>query len=498
MKFHFYSTVCKAGLLNLDKKIPLLAKTYPQAKIEKSVEFNYPCIKGAGIAKNTYLVEILGQKIKSEINIDFYGYSPMWSTFFDISFDIDESMAKELILLEQKDFYNSIFLRGSNNVKVNDKAISFESLIVEYVLPYFDVDNTLALEESFVEDMTLNERIAKVEDKIASRPYCTTGILGGLSVGTGNNIIIEDNEDQLELDNQNWENITVDDNSLFMNKKFGLLVCKDKKFYADCQIYNFHTGIALSLTKYSHSIAKRYFDAVTKQGMDIKKNIIDKNRNPYYWKELKQTIEVLDLNFLEFYSDTYKIIDTDYDTLFSNWPGTKISEKFRVKFEDKNNKAINDLQNTLNEVKYAISNISSPIHAQDEANLQRETEKVNDRILMLSFIAMAVSAIGMVQSDEINTMLKLISGISIFSLPIIYYFARNIMNKISIRKNEKNELHRKLEDSLKGLERTKLELKHIMDDEELNDDFKESAGNFMKKFIVAEQDKVDRLKKKIK
>ena len=72
------------------------------------------------------------------------------------------------------------------------------------------------------------------------------------------------------------------------------------------------------------------------------------------------------------------------------------------------------------------------------------------------------------------------------------------MNKISLRKNEKNELHRKLEDSLKSLEQTKLELKHMMDNEELNDDFKENAGNFMKKFIIAEQDKVDRLKKKIK
>ena len=109
MKFHFYSIGWKCGVLNLDKKVPLLAKTYPKAKIEKSTEFNYPCIKGTKIAQNTYLTEILGQKIKSEINIDCYGYSPMWTTFFDISFEINESIAKKLILLKRKDFYNSIF-----------------------------------------------------------------------------------------------------------------------------------------------------------------------------------------------------------------------------------------------------------------------------------------------------------------------------------------------------------------------------------------------------
>ena len=111
---------------------------------------------------------------------------------------------------------------------------------------------------------------------------------------------------------------------------------------------------------------------------------------------------------------------------------------------------------------------------------------------------MAVSAIGMVQSDEINNTLKLISGLSIFSLPIIYYFARSIMNKISIRKNEKNELHRKLENSLKSLKQTEKDLENLVDNKELSDDFKENAENFMKKFIIAEQDKVDKLKRKIK
>ena len=87
----------------------------------------------------------------------------------------------------------------------------------------------------------------------------------------------------------------------------------------------------------------------------------------------------------------------------------------------------------LNEVKYAINNLSTPSHAHDEAILQKETEKVNDRILMLSFIAMAVSAIGMMRSNDISILFKTISGFAIFSLPIIYYLVRSSQKKISKR-----------------------------------------------------------------
>ena len=96
-------------------------------------------------------------------------------------------------------------------------------------------------------------------------------------------------------------------------------------------------------------------------------------------------------------------------------------------------KIIKNIHSDLNEVKYALSNLSTPSHTHDEAILQKETEKVNDRILMLSFIAMTVSAIGMIQSNEIDTVIKLISGAGIFSLPIIYYVARSFQKKISLR-----------------------------------------------------------------
>ena len=161
-------------------------------------------------------------------------------------------------------------------------------------------------------------------------------------------------------------------------------------------------------------------------------------------------------------------------------------------------KAVDDLLLSLNEIKYPISNLSTPIHTNDEAILQKETEKVNDRILMLSFIAMAVSAIGMIQSDDINIGLKIASGISIFSLPILYYIIRGLQKKISLRKNERNELSRQLDNSIKELEQAEKEYNNLKNQKDLPEDFKAEALSFMQQFIDSQEAQVKQLKGKIK
>jgi hypothetical protein len=188
----------------------------------------------------------------------------------------------------------------------------------------------------------------------------------------------------------------------------------------------------------------------------------------------------------------------DFDDLFSNWPASRISQKHQHECESYMTKIIKNLHADLNEVKYAISNLSTPSHTHDEAILQKETEKVNDRILMLSFIAMAVSAIGMIQSDEIDIALKIMSGATIFSLPILYYMVRGFQKKISLRKNERSELTRRLDLAKQGLEQARKERDHLNNQEDLPEDFKVEALEFMELFIVSAKQKIDTLKKKIK
>ena len=117
---------------------------------------------------------------------------------------------------------------------------------------------------------------------------------------------------------------------------------------------------------------------------------------------------------------------------------------------------------------------------------------------MLSFIAMAVSSIGMMQSNEIDMVFKILSGIGIFSLPLLYYLVRNVQKKISLGKNEQNEFKKQLDDGIKSLEKAKKEHDNIKNNEEMPEDFKAEAMKFMKQFVVAEKESVEKLKKKIK
>ena len=154
----------------------------------------------------------------------------------------------------------------------------------------------------------------------------------------------------------------------------------------------------------------------------------------------------------------------------------------------------------LDEVKYSISNLSTPSHVHDEAILQLETEKVNDRILMLSFIAMAVSAIGMLQSNDIPLELKIISGLAIFSLPTLYYSLRGIQKNISFKRNRSNELKRIIDSRTKTMEKRKSKLETLKNDEAMDsypEGFKEELLEIFNKDIRSEEITIKKLKAKL-
>ena len=203
----------------------------------------------------------------------------------------------------------------------------------------------------------------------------------------------------------------------------------------------------------------------------------------------------MDLNFLEFHTLATKFCVDDkierYSTDFT------ITDKYEGRIKKRHIKEANKLKDILNEVKYAINNLSTPSHAHDEAILQKETEKVNDRILMLSFIAMAVSAIGMMRSNDISILFKTISGFAIFSLPIIYYLARSFQKKISKKRNEQEELKKKISSNEKALKALKTELKDLKEMDEIPEDFKQELIGFRQQFIASTEKRLGRLNKKI-
>ena len=145
MKIHFFTTGFRNGTMDLDKKLPYLIKTYPDAKIEKTTQYNFPCIKGTNIVQNIHLVQLFDKTIEAKINIDFYGFSHMCFSYFDISFDIDPSSVETII---HKKSYQKAILMENTNVMIDGKSHSFAALLTQYILPYYDMTNTLIIEES--------------------------------------------------------------------------------------------------------------------------------------------------------------------------------------------------------------------------------------------------------------------------------------------------------------------------------------------------------------
>ena len=90
MRLHIFFNGHQPGTLDIDKKIPMLTKIYPDCKIEKITKLDKNCIFIEDIAKDLTVVEFLDKKVKNKVKIDCYAFSELCFTYFDMSFEIDE------------------------------------------------------------------------------------------------------------------------------------------------------------------------------------------------------------------------------------------------------------------------------------------------------------------------------------------------------------------------------------------------------------------------
>ena len=149
MKLHLLICGFRNASTNLDKKLPILIKIYPNAKIEKTNFLGKPCIKGKNIINDIKLIKLLDKNVDLNINIDFYSFSTFSHVYFDISFDIDLSMWK--LLEKQKSKVEALYLKS--NIKIKEKSSSFSKLVMECLLPYFDLTNYIEIEKNLDDDL---------------------------------------------------------------------------------------------------------------------------------------------------------------------------------------------------------------------------------------------------------------------------------------------------------------------------------------------------------
>ena len=491
MKVHVSFSGVRAGTTDLDKKMPEISIIYPNAKISKKTE-PIDCIFANDLHRNVKFLKINDQKVDIDINMDLYATSLMSFATLDIYFEIDIKLY-ELLNQNFGLLYNLVF---HSKIELFGEESGFANILLKVLLPYYNSEKIDEIKETLSEDSTeIYNNIERYFEETGVRFYCIDGpSISSFNAGSMvDNVIIEDYNDEINIDCDKWEEITMVEKFIYHDKESNHFICKNMEHYNHFFNHIFYRGKDYIRMRFINGYCVDFLNEIRKKGLSIRKNIIENNKNPHYWKELKNDIEVLDLNFLEFHSDAVKCSMNFGDEL----PKTK---KYRNYYDERYRFEKKEMLQYLDEVKYAISNLSTPSHVHDEAILQKETEKVNDRILMLSFIAMAVSAIGMLQSNEIPFEFKIVSGLAIFSLPALYYSLRGIQKKISYKRNRSNELKRIIDSRTLAMKnrKSKLEtLKHDDTTDSYPEGFKEELLEMFDKDIHIEQKSIEKLKSKL-
>ena len=127
--------------------------------------------------------------------------------------------------------------------------------------------------------------------------------------------------------------------------------------------------------------------------------------------------------------------------------------------------------------------------------LQQETEKVNERILMLSFIAMSIPTIGAILSPGISNSVKAIAGFGVFLLPISYLLVRNFIKKNRFSKNKQLEFIRIISGLENELKEFKDRMKDVENVEKMPVEFKQQIQDVFNKMIKEREERIEILKK---
>ena len=89
-----------------------------------------------------------------------------------------------------------------------------------------------------------------------------------------------------------------------------------------------------------------------------------------------------------------------------------------------------------------LENLATPGKTHDEHSLQLETEKVNERMLMLSFFAVSIPLLGAIIAPGIALQFKIYAATFLLALPVGYLLFRKMQKKQNEKKSKKLELQR--------------------------------------------------------
>ena len=399
------------------------------------------------------------------------------------------------------DEWNGTFHDDDSTIVKNDKDGSlvsigafFSNLLLTHLIPIGKIG---PLSDKYYNYGTQDNREL---DKIIHKEFGVTMNRIGTSPNVGGNTtwsrspyIVLDDDKKISINHENDKKIS---------DKYDIYEIKDKGIYLTTNSDTFDKAcqdikkdfISIVFVTSQHNIAKTWFEEIESKSKVILESI--DNKNEVYWQNLRMEIEGWQLKFLTYHSKFYK----DLSFYFNNYLSS--DDVFHKKLCDEWEKEFNDARKEAallyNEVKYALDNLATPGHTHDEQLLQKETEKVNERILLLSFLAMSIPMIGAVLTPTLSLNLKLVSGFVVLLLPVLYITSRRLAFRRNRNLNTKSFLKTEGKNLNDRLEKIKLQKKEFQTRKDIPDDMREYYIKLINKSYTSQSKKLDKMNKKIK
>jgi len=381
-------------------------------------------IKGVISRKNPFVEEI-------PFNIHCYSFEVGFSTFL-IEMTINKS---KLDQFEGTDFFNF-----SAQFKIDDKSFenTIDGLNWEFMNKTYSlqdlvklIENSSLIDPKFVENLQ-----SDLKTKFDIDAYiCGDGL--GIEGYSGNNnitIIVSENFDKPE---DSWKNIGKNKFKLYENNAKSILSL-DNNELKDQEVFleEFIQTQFIDRTHYGfRALINDWLNSIKIEAKSIRKNIPIQNK--VFWRNYREKIEAWELYFLELKADLFTYT-SQFDFFTFHCYNENYINKWKTEFTPKKNA----LFRNTDAVRAGLENLSTPGKTHDEHSLQLETEKVNERMLMLSFFAVSIPLLGAIIAPGIVLQFKVYAAIFLLALPVGYLLFRKTQKKRNEKRSKKLELQR--------------------------------------------------------
>jgi len=435
-------------------------------------------------------------KFKLEINVEIFSERTL---LFDMILDIDGKNTFETFLTNEKEnespFGDSIFTWEMDGKTVDSSIIAIvNDFITKKVFPFSTDEELIQLHKDT--DPTEKESIARYDRKLKEMLGITLDKCGQ-SMGTSSaqriprKKIILDQKREFDINGKSWKKIS-DNYDIYKSDSLALYVAFTEKdcieFIKDFKNNHLYEaiigGYTINYNMWSTSIGK------------LSQELLDNldNENEVYWRNLRLKVEEFQLHFLK--------QNTQRKRSFSSMQQLTDFKSIDVKTSKEWQKVIDKSEQGMfryiDDLKYDLENLATPGHTHDEQTLQRETETTNERILLLSFLAMSIPMMGAIFSPNFSLYTKILSALVLCMLPMVYFSVFRFSKMRRKKLDRRRDFTRKKENWETMLDWHKNNIEEIKNDTKLPKDLKENVIQWELQNISVGEIILDKIKKKIK